>query len=152
MNTLYTIGYSGWKPEQIAATVAELGAVLWDIRRSPWSRAPQWRQPALRQLLGPAYVHMAPLGNVNYNTDGPIQLANPQAAVDPARAVLQTSPIILLCGCKEAETCHRSDAAAYLAWQLGGLEIVHLMPQAAGRTAPVPAGFVFPECDLPEYL
>ena len=49
MSTIYTIGYAGWSPDQLRATVEELGAELWDIRYSPWSKSPQWQDHALRR-------------------------------------------------------------------------------------------------------
>ena len=63
MSQILTLGYSGWKPERLRELVAQHNAVLWDIRYSPWSRAPQWRRDALRALLGAAYVLVPALGN-----------------------------------------------------------------------------------------
>src|SRR5689334_4544023 len=76
MHTLYTMGYSSWAPAQLAATVRDLGAALWDIRFSPLSRRPEWQGRALRAAVGPAYVHVKALGNKNYR-GGPIELLSP---------------------------------------------------------------------------
>lgn len=130
MNTLYTLGYSGWKPADLAATVERLDAVLWDIRMSPWSKSPQWQGHALRKLLGARYVHMQALGNANYKSGGPIDLANPRAAEEPARRVLERSPLILLCGCADVMRCHRFEAAVWLVAALG-VKVEHLSPPAA---------------------
>lgn len=123
---IYTLGYSGWSPEQLRLTVEALGAELWDIRYSPWSRSPQWQGHALRRLMGGAYVHMGVLGNQNYK-GGEVLLVAPDRAVEPARRVLARRPIVLLCGCKEHGACHRATAAAYLAESLG-VAVEHLYP------------------------
>jgi hypothetical protein len=44
MTTIYTIGYTGTRPEQLAATVHKLGAFLLDIRYNP--RA-SWATPTI---------------------------------------------------------------------------------------------------------
>lgn len=138
MNALYTIGYSGWKPEQLRDAVTTRHAVLWDIRATPWSKTPEWQRESLRSLLGDAYAHVPALGNKNYKNGGPIELARPAAAVEPARAVLSRQPLVLLCGCRDYWSCHREDAADYLADALD-LEVVeHLIPPAAIRPAPAP--------------
>jgi hypothetical protein len=134
MTRLYTIGYSGWKPEQLKAAVGERGALLWDIRYSPRSRAPQWRREALRELLGTRYEHVPALGNRNYNNDGPIVLAAPEACLNRAELAVRRGPLILMCGCKEHGECHRKTAAEFLADRFGlidgtGLpDIEHLYP------------------------
>lgn len=130
MHTIYTMGYSGWAPARLAATALELRAAFWDIRYSPMSRRPEWRGPALRAAIGPAYVHVKALGNKNYR-GGPIELLNPAAVVDLARGVLAERPLILLCGCKVWHLCHRAIAADFLARQLGA-PIEHLEPPARG--------------------
>lgn len=135
MSTIYTIGYAGWSPEQLRTTVSELGAELWDIRYSPWSKSPQWQGHALRRLLGPAYVHMAALGNQNYK-GGEILLVAPDRAVEPARRVMARRPLVLLCGCKDWASCHRTVAALYLA-EMIGVRIEHLTPPAKAAPAPV---------------
>jgi len=123
---IYTIGYSGWKPEQLAAKVADLGALLVDVRFSPRSRAPQWTKKSLCELVGAEnYLHCKDLGNENYKSGGPIKLHNPDAALDALRDVQR--PLILLCGCKDHTVCHRADAAAVLALAFGA-SVTHLYP------------------------
>lgn len=137
---IYTLGYgAGWSPSTLAAEVARHDALLWDIRYQPWSRTRQWRREALAELLGERYVYVKALGNVNYR-GGPIQLADPAAAVRPARLALERWPLILLCGCPDHEDCHRSVAADYLAGELGGVAVVHLEPPPP---APVVRGHVW---------
>lgn len=137
LHTLYTLGYSGWSPAELAATVERLSATLWDIRMSPWSKSPQWQGHALRKLLGARYAHMQALGNLNYKTGGPIDLSDPSAAEEPARRALERGPLILLCGCAEVTRCHRYEAAVWLVAALG-VKVEHLAPTRADL-APVPA-------------
>jgi activating signal cointegrator 1 len=127
MTTIYTAGYAGWAPAQLKATVDELGATLLDIRYSPVSRRPEWTREALRTLLGARYAHVPALGNRNYRAGGPIALAAPERALPTVAKALARGPVILLCACMHAEECHRTDAAAYLADQLGA-PIEHLTP------------------------
>ncbi len=128
---LATIGYSGWTPEALRATIHEMGAMCLDIRLAPTSRHPAWRKAALRTLLGAAnYVHMPGLGNINAFTGGPITLNAPEQAVAPVRRLLAQRPVVLLCGCADVRSCHRLTAAEYLAAQIPGIIVTHLEPPA----------------------
>ena len=80
MHTLFTIGYTGRKPEELKA-LADEGKLILDVRLSPNSRVPRWRQEALRNLLAGLYMHRPELGNVNYKNGGPVKLADPQHSV-----------------------------------------------------------------------
>ena len=40
--TIYTLGYSGWKIEDVEVVLARLDAILVDVRMVPRSRAPTW--------------------------------------------------------------------------------------------------------------
>ncbi len=134
MAEIFTYGYTGATPADLAAYVAELDAYLIDIRYNPTSRVPRWRQDALRALVGVTehgrarYRHIGELGNVNYNTDGPIVLYAPEEGVREIAPYLAARPCILLCGCRDWQACHRRAAAALIAEALGGT-ITHL----AGR-------------------
>lgn len=67
IKTIYTLGYSGWKIEEIEATLTRLDAVLVDVRMIPRSRwAPQWNGTALHNRLGDRYVWLKEFGNRNY--------------------------------------------------------------------------------------
>lgn len=148
-NRIYTAGYSvGWTPATLRKQVEALDAQLWDIRYSPNSRRPEWRKEALRSAIGPRYLHMLPLGNKNYQ-GGPIALAAPHAAIEPARRVLAERPIVLLCACKDWELCHRNDAAEYLLGRLGG-QVIHLEPPAANQPAAGVEGYyLLPRAEEP---
>lgn len=104
-NQVYTIGYSGAKPQQIKALIDDLGAILIDIRLSPRSRVPYWNQAALVALVGPGnYIHLRALGNVNYK-GGPIQIADFESGADVIKK--QVSPVVLMCACEKPDRCHR---------------------------------------------
>jgi len=125
MNTIYTVGYQATTPDALLATVDELGALLVDIRYSPWSPAPQWRKTALAELVGTdRYLWLQDLGNVLYKQGG-IKLLAPEAAAERLRPILASQPILLLCACRNVDYCHRLPAAAYLSEALGAT-IEHL--------------------------
>lgn len=145
MNTIYTIGYSGWRPVDLKLCVDALGAMLLDIRYSPRSKRPEWTREALRGLWGIEapryYTHIQALGNRNYANGGPIELAAPLSGLRAVRPIWQRQPIVLLCACRHAGTCHRAVAAEYLAAELEA-PVVDLYPdvvrvcqdQACGAT------------------
>lgn len=129
MNTIYTIGYAGWSVQGVKARVEALGAILLDIRFSPWSKRVEWQGNNLKTVLGRTrYAHMKTLGNRNYR-GGPIVLDAPEASIKPVGAFLQARPVILLCACRDAEQCHRSIAADFLSEKIGA-PVEHLYPDA----------------------
>jgi hypothetical protein len=73
-------------------------------------------------------------GNVNYN-GRPLKFHAPDTATANISALLKKNLVILLCACKDVNTCHRKVAAEYLAEQLG-VEVKHLTPaDALGLTS-----------------
>lgn len=135
MHTLYTLGYTGTKPEHILSAAQQLGALVVDCRYSPRSRAVQWTGAGFRRLLGERYLHLPSLGNLNYKGDGPILINKPAEGVPQVQKLLQTQPVILLCVCKEFCTCHRT-VVADLIKTACGCEIIHL--SALDIMPPVP--------------
>jgi hypothetical protein len=132
MNTINTAGYQGSSPDILKGYVDSLGAILIDIRFRPYSRDPRWNQAAIRNLVGDdRYLWMHELGNTNYKSGGPIHLYQPHLAVPRIRQFLAQQPVILLCCCWNVETCHRKNAAEYLAEQLGaGVEHLPSKPSS----------------------
>lgn len=127
---IYTVGYNaGWTPEALQREAQYLNARVLDIRMNPTSTKVQWRKQELIALLGGAYRHLPELGNVNYANGGPINLANPAQAVERVRHWLTEGPVILLCACPNWQTCHRREAADFLAEHTGA-QVVHLDPPA----------------------
>jgi hypothetical protein len=129
MNPIYTLGYSGWNPEALKAKAEELNALVCDIRFSPASRAPQWRQPALIALLGNRYRWLKGLGNENYRNGGAIRLHQPEASCAYIATLPPDQPLILMCACRDHHQCHRTEAARFVSDTVGGgVEVVHLYP------------------------
>jgi uncharacterized protein (DUF488 family) len=126
--TIYTLGYTGWKIEQIKAEVKGLDAILVDVRMVPRSRAPMWNGSTLHKHFGDRYVWLREFGNRNYKgTFDQIEIADFPNGEQRLRALLDAAgkAIILLCGCPDVNTCHRKLLAAWLA-SLWHAEVVHL--------------------------
>lgn len=110
---VYTLGYSGRKPAEIKKIAEKLNAVVFDIRFSPRSRAPQWTKKRLTEVLGiTGYMHLKALGNANYKNGGPIEFVDFEAGLQAIEA--SSRPVILMCGCKSPNGCHRTTAARQL--------------------------------------
>lgn len=108
----YSLGYLGRTLPEILAILVERSAVLVDIRLVPYSRNKAFIKGALERVLGPRYVWVRSLGNLNFRTGGPVALAD-YAAGRAAILALQ-SPVVLMCACREHERCHRSVVAQAL--------------------------------------
>lgn len=108
---VYTLGYSGRKMPEIQALVERLGAVIFDIRFSPRSRAPVWNGTNFQRVFGARYRHMKAMGNKNYK-GGPIALVDYEAGKAAIEAMGR--PVILMCVCKDASICHRTTIAERL--------------------------------------
>lgn len=125
MTTIYTFGYLGRTPEELARAAHEHDAVVVDTRYNPTSRLAVWRQGALTRLLGADYLVVRDLGNVNYRVGTPIVIAAPEQGLPIVEALLADQPVILLCACRDGATCHRTVVAQMLAERTGA-PIVHL--------------------------
>lgn len=102
---IYTIGYTGKKIEEIKKIVDDLGAVLVDVRFSARSRAPMWNKGNLEKVFGQKYMHLPEWGNANYKSGGDIAIVN----FERGRLTIDklAAPVVLMCACKDVETCHR---------------------------------------------
>lgn len=121
MKRLYTYGYGGPNPRQALEDLkgyAAVGVVL-DIRLKPWSgikvdgKLVFTKAALFNALAWPlVYGHCDLLGNVNYR-GGPIQLKDPEGGMEYLRNlyVALSRDVVLLCGCEEAEYCHRKTVA-----------------------------------------
>lgn len=125
MNTLYTLGYTGLKPEMLLQQATVLNALIADIRFAPRSRVAHWNGLALRDTLGQRYTHIPELGNTEYKRPGHISLKEPERGVQRVVSILAMMPVILLCACEEYHTCHRR-VAADLIRAACGCEVIHL--------------------------
>lgn len=133
--TIYTAGYgAGWSPEMLDTAMRERGAVLVDIRYQPWSKPSQWARPKLLAHMGKTrYTHIKALGNLNYR-GGTIILVDPESGIQSLAAILNwpgIDALVLLCGCRDVNACHRKVVAELAAEQLGtrwNIVIEHLQP------------------------
>jgi hypothetical protein len=126
MNTLYTLGYQRWSLETIATAASVRGAIVADVRYRAWSVREEFCPAALSARLGNRYWQLPELGNKNYQ-GGPHLLDNPEAALPLIEVALLSYPVILMCQCADADTCHRSTAARWVAERLG-CTVEHLEP------------------------
>jgi uncharacterized protein (DUF488 family) len=126
MKKAYSFGYSGKQPEDLLKAVGELGAVLCDIRLVPYSRwHPGWNKKRLASLFGNAYIHVPELGNLNYKSGGPIEIADINAGLQTVLDLLKTRSVILMCVCKDPLLCHRAVVSGELLNR--GVEVEELM-------------------------
>lgn len=119
MKQAYLAGYTSRKPQQLLRLAEMLDAVVVDSRYSPVSRVPYWHGGALRELLGDRYMYNASFGNRTYR-QGIITLADPDFGLKRLDHQGITK-VIILCACKDGETCHRKQVGEYLAlyfWQV----------------------------------
>jgi uncharacterized protein (DUF488 family) len=130
---IYTWGYIGSSYDDLRAFIKATGALLCDIRLSPYSRLTMWHGGNIEKAVRPHdYIHVPELGNVNYKGGGPIKLRDPEGGYKRIASMLERTleagDIILLCACYDATLCHRTPAAQYLAqsFAAGHPEIVHL--------------------------
>jgi uncharacterized protein (DUF488 family) len=107
------IGYHGRTLDELQAIVAQLDAVLVDIRYAPHSWNPVFRKAALAAAFGDRYVYVRALGNRNFNSDAPPDLVD----YDAGREVLAAlgRPALVMCMCRDAATCHRTEVLRRLA-------------------------------------
>jgi uncharacterized protein (DUF488 family) len=111
--TIYTIGYaSPGAGAHVDHLMQDEQIILLDVRLSPRSRwQPAWNRHALEATYGPRYQWDRRLGNLNYQerTRG-IELAEGHldAAQDAAVLLSAGTSLIVLCACKDAQTCHRT--------------------------------------------
>lgn len=107
MYDLYDIGYLDVrKVEKLNALLVLLDAYLVDVRFSPNSRDPQWRQAAMKKEIGERYIHIKSLGNKNYK-GGPIEFLDLPGGLDALAHLLQKKNVVVMCACWARDRCHR---------------------------------------------
>ena len=127
LNTLYTLGYTGAKPDSILKFLIAHNAMLVDTRYAPFSRAPIWQKRALMDFMKDRYVHMVELGNKNYKGqlgEG-IMIADMDRGTLDLLKILKKQPAVLLCACPDYHTCHRTTVADEMADRYS-VNVVHL--------------------------
>ena len=135
MATLYTIGYGGRTPSQVADLLRKLGVgVLVDVRASPRSRVPGFSKAGLESFMpshGVLYHHVEALGNANRfgGPDAPVQLVDEVGGLEWLRGCLNTRQltatlrgVAIMCTERDYWGCHRT----YIADKMTGFEVVHI--------------------------
>jgi uncharacterized protein (DUF488 family) len=120
--TIYTIGYAQWSIEEVHRALRALRATLVDVRYRPHTSKPGFAKPDLEERLGRRYRHVAGFGNARYRAEG-VELADPADGLDAVRPL--DRPLVLMCGCRAPEQCHRTTVAELLHDEFGGT-IQHL--------------------------
>jgi len=141
--TIYTLGYSGWKIEDVEAVLDRLDAILVDVRMVPRTRwAPLWNGSALHNRLGDRYVWLKQFGNRNYKgTFEQIEIADYPDGEKHLREIIATGKVVvLLCGCRDVNVCHRKVLAERLA-QAWKADVVHLTRPEIQKNSDQPALF-----------
>ncbi len=125
MNKIYTIGYSGISQADLVKAIQTQNLKLVDIRFRAGSRIREWNKSKLIEALGERYEHLREFGNANYRSNtAEVKLLDAEAGIERATALLEAQSIVLMCACKDVETCHRKVAADLLA-EATGSEVVH---------------------------
>ena len=115
--TLYTLGYATpGAAAELEQVMQDASVLLIDIRERAQSRWwPVWNKKQLRTRWGLRYTHEKKLGNINRRDRSlPVVLhgPHPEQSIAGIVALLQQGySVVLLCACKEYETCHRKVVA-----------------------------------------
>lgn len=124
---VYPFGYSApGALSSLDALMSDESTLLIDTRFSPRSMRPEWRQEALQSKYNKRY-HWAGhfLGNRNFK-GGDIVLADPDTGIRGLRTYLREGyNLVLLCACREYETCHRKKIVDLLQQAEPAVEVVH---------------------------
>ena len=133
---IYTLGYAGRRLDDVVRLAGELAALVVDVRIVPASRMPGFSLADLQEALPGRYVWLKGFGNANYR-GGPVALANFEEAAAELRQRLGDGPgnVMLLCGCRDAASCHRKVVAERLAAEWGAA-VAHLEPPAGAGPGP----------------
>ena len=124
--TLYTFGYATLgAAAELEQVMHDASVLLIDIRLRPQSRWwPVWNKQQLRARWGSRYTHEKKLGNDNYRERSlPVVLHGPapeQSIAGIAALVQHGYSIVLLCACKDYETCHRKVVAEMIQQVMSG--------------------------------
>ena len=106
INRIFTTGYGGGKNiNDLKPLIERLGAILADIRFTPYSQVMVWRQIYLKTLLGSRYLHIPNLGNRSFKEPDKITIQNLKLGIETLLSL--NSNLILFCGCEKFENCHR---------------------------------------------
>ncbi len=113
----YATGYLGHHVDELEAMRESLGAVVVDIRFKPLSRLPMWRQSAMVRYFGANYLWCQDWGSPNFKNGPPHTMLDLDAGWELVSRI--GLPVILLCACRDKETCHRRPLSEWLIRQHG---------------------------------
>jgi len=106
--SIIPFGYADGGMAALERLMQDRSAYLIDIRLSPRSRMQAFNQEALQARFPKRYLHLPELGNVNYKNQGTIKIADPERGIKRlTNGIKQGYTIVLMCGCKHYESCHR---------------------------------------------
>ncbi len=126
LGTLYTLGYATpGATAELEEVMQDESVLLIDIRLRAGSRWwPTWNKKQLRERWAGRYTHEKRLGNSNYRDRSlPVVLHGPhveQAIVGAVALLHQGYSLVLLCACKDYETCHRKVVAEMIQHAMKG--------------------------------
>jgi hypothetical protein len=131
--TLYTFGYLSARAERIFQELIAVRTPIVDIRFSPDSRNPHWKQDAIAARPGIIYHHIQELGNELYKqaltgqfTEPHIQIADIDTGLTRLEAILQEHKrAAIFCACSSKTKCHRLTVATEAQARLS-VQIIHL--------------------------
>ena len=124
--TLYTLGYATpGSADALEELMTASEVLIIDIRERAQSRWwPVWNKKQLRARWGSRYTHEKQLGNINRRDRSlPVVLHGPhpeQAIGGIAALLVQGYSVVLLCACREYETCHRKVVAEMIQQAMKG--------------------------------
>jgi len=102
-------GYAASNIAELEQLMRDERTYLVDIRLSPQSRIQAFTKPMLEARFPKHYIHMPELGNINYRSpEQGIQIASPVRGIERlVRGIRQGYTLVLMCGCRDYESCHR---------------------------------------------
>ncbi len=135
---LYTYGYNSERgTEELKAVMAKPGAVLVDVRFSPWGR-PGTRKMDFERQYPRRYLWVKALGNENYK-GGEIRIHQPAAGIRQVLHLMQIGrTVVLMCACPTPGPCHRSVVAQMIRDAYAGEMTITHLGAGPGRSAPKP--------------
>lgn len=108
MNKLYTIGYAHQDATSKLDTLVASGTLIADIRLSRNTQVLGFSGDELRLRYKGTYAWVPELGNKNhYDKGADIRLKDGERGLARLDKALGLADIVLLCGCKHVECCHR---------------------------------------------
>ena len=131
---LFTVGYQALTLETFGELLArEKIVTVCDIRYKPTSPQPIWRQEALKTFLAERqvkYLHVGSAGNPYFGKVSPLVKfitwwTGPESgrerdlALSTLMNCLERGNVLLLCACRQEESCHRKVVVEWFQQETG---------------------------------